>query len=278
MPQTTEIKPKVCKITVYPVKSLDGISLQKAQVGRGGCLLHDREYAIVDNNGGFVNGKSNADVHLLRSELDVEKNTISLKHEYERNWNSFHLQNEIAGINNYLSDFFKMPVSLLKNSEGRFMDIPDVAGITILSSASLEAVSGWFNAMDMEETRKRFRATIEMSGVPAFWEDRLFLEEETVVEFKIGDLVLHGISPRARCVVPSRHPETAHVTHGFPRSFAKARVASLPAWSTLNEYGHFYYLTVNCFIPPTETGKWISIGDEIKVTGKKHANPFRNIH
>lgn len=278
MPQAIEIKPELSKITIYPVKSLDGVSLQKAQVGNGGCLLHDREYAIVDAEGDFVNGKSNARVHSLRSGIDIENGMISFRDEEETTWNTFHLQKEIAGIDDYLSDFFKMPVSLVQNSAGRFMDIPDVAGITILSSASLEAVSGWFSSMDMEETRKRFRATIEISGVPAFWEDKLFLEEETAVEFRIGDLTIYGISPRARCVVPTRNPQTGELIHGFPKSFAKERAANLPAWSTLNEYGHFYYLTVNCYIPETETGKWISIGDEIKITGKKHSNPFRNIH
>ena len=269
MPQTTEIRPAVSRISIYPVKSLDGISLQKAQIGRGGCLLHDREYAIIDAEGDFVNGKSNAGVHLLRSEVDLENESISFRHESETTWHYFHLQKEIAGINQYLSDFFKMPVSLLKNSEGRFMDIPDIAGVTVLSTGSLANVSGWFHDMDMEETRKRFRATIEISAVPAFWEDRLFLEEGTAIEFMVGETTMLGISPRARCVVPTRHPRTGEVIHGFQKAFAKHRIETLPGWSALEDYGHGYYLTVNCYIPPTEFGKWIEVGDEVKITGKK---------
>lgn len=269
MPQKIEIKPAVSRITIYPVKSLDGISLQKAQVGSGGCLLHDREYAIIDADGDFVNGKSNAGVHSLRSGVDLENEMISFRHESETTWNTFHLQKEIASINKYLSGFFKMPVSLLKNSEGRFMDIPDIAGVTVLSTESLENVSAWFNDMDMEEARKRFRTTIEISSVPAFWEDRLFLEEGTAIEFTLGKVTLLGLSPRARCVVPTRHPETGEGIHGFQRSFAKYRIESLPGWSTLEDYGHGYYLTVNCYIPPTEIGKWIEAGDEVKITGKK---------
>lgn len=275
MAYDTEIRPAVSRITIYPVKSLDGIPLQKAQIGNGGCLLHDREYAIIDADGNFVNGKSSALVHTLRSNVNIESEEISFRLESETTWNSFHLANEITGINKYLSDHFNVPVALLKNSEGRFMDIPDVAGVTILSTKSLHQVSGWFNNMEMEETRKRFRATIEISGVPAFWEDNLFLEDETVVEFKVGDVVLYGIGPRARCVVPTRHPQTGEVVHGFPKLFAKERAANLPAWSTLEEYGHFYYLTVNCYLPETEVGKWIYAGDAIKITGKKYSNPFR---
>jgi uncharacterized protein YcbX len=161
-----------------------------------------------------------------------------------------------------------MPVTFQKNSKGRFLDIPEKSGVTVLSTASLETVGGWYNDMQLEETRKRFRATIEIANVPAFWEDRLFYQDGIAVEFKIGKVILYGMSPRARCVVPTRHPLTGEVIHAFQKSFAIQRAASLPDWSTLRDYGHTYYLSVDCYIPVTEFGKWIEVGDEIKVTGK----------
>ena len=266
--------PVVDTITIYPVKSLDGISLQQAQIGNGGCLVHDREYAIVDSNGKFVKGKNNDLVYLLRSEIDFENETIGFRHESEVDWNRFHLQNDIPAINEFLSAYFKMPVTLARNTEGEFLDIPVQSGVTVLSNASLKTVSTWFNDMDMEETRKRFRATIEITGAPAFWEDKLFLEERTAIEFKIGQVTLYGISPRARCVVPTRHPQTGEITHGFPKIFAQQRTNTLPKWSTLADYGHAYYLTVDCYIPPTEFGKWITTGDELTITGKKTLPTF----
>jgi uncharacterized protein len=264
-----QINPIVNRITIYPVKSLDGILLQKAQIGNGGCLMHDREYAIIDSNGKFVNGKSNAQVHLLRSSVDFENEMISFRQESADEWFSFHLQNDKPGINEFLSAFFNMPVTLIKNTEGEFLDIPVQSGVTVLSNASLKTVSSWFNEMDIEETRKRFRATIEITGAPAFWEDKLFLEEGKVIEFKIGEVTYYGISPRARCVVPTRHPQTGEALHGFPKIFAQQRTTSLPQWSTLEDYGHAYYLSVDCYIPPTEFGKWIEVGDEITIIGKK---------
>ena len=263
-----KIKPVVNRITIYPVKSLDGIDLQKAEL-RNGCLLHDREYAILDGEGHYIKGKSNALVHSLRSKINFENKMISFRHELETTWNEFHLQGHKTEIDNYLSEFFKIKATLSKNTEGQFMDIPGIAGLTVLSEASLESVAAWFNGMDMEETRKRFRATIEIGEVPVFWEDKLFLEEGTAIEFKIGDVTVLGMSPRARCVVPTRHPETAEVTHAFPKIFAKNRNATLPHWSALEDYGHGYYLTVNCYVPPEETGKCINIGDEVGVTGNK---------
>jgi uncharacterized protein len=264
-----EVNPVVDRITIYPVKSLDGISLQKAQIGNGGSLVHDREYAIIDSNGKFVNGKSNPLVHLLRSKIDLENEVVSFRHEAETNWSHFHLQKDKTAIDEYLSSFFKMPVALYKNTEGDFLDIPVQSGVTVLSTASLQAVGTWFNNMDIEETRKRFRATIEVANVPAFWEDKLFLEQGTAIEFKIGDVILQGISPRARCVVPTRHPETGEMIHGFQKSFAQQRAIHIPAWSTLDDYSHAYYLSVDCYIPPPEFSKWIAVGDEIKIIGKK---------
>ena len=89
-----EIKPTIHRITIYPVKSLDGIPVQKAQVVKGGCLQHDREYAIIGNNGNFIIGKTNPLVHLLRSTVDFENETISLRHEDQKNWNNFNLQKD----------------------------------------------------------------------------------------------------------------------------------------------------------------------------------------
>ncbi len=266
-----EINPVVDRITIYPVKSMDGISLQKARIGNGGNLVHDREYAIINSNGKFVNGKSNTRVHLLRSKIDFESELISLKHESETAWNHFHLQNDKAALDEFLSAFFEMPVALYQNTQGEFLDIPVQSGVTVLSTASLSAVGGWFKNMDIEETRKRFRANIELTAVPAFWEDKLFLEEGTGIEFKIGDVFLQGISPRARCIVPTRHPETGEMIHGFQKSFAQQRLANLPTWSTLDDYNHGYYLSVDCYIPPSEFGKWIAVGDEVVITGKQHS-------
>lgn len=266
---TMHTHPVVNKITIYPVKSLDGVSLQKAQVGPGGCLVHDREYAITGSNGKFVKGKNNDLVYLLRSKIDFDNRAISFRHQDEQQWKSFHLEEELAQINEFLSGFFKMPVTLARNTEGKFLDIPVQSGVTVLSKASLQAVGNWFDDMEIDETRKRFRATIEIDSAPAFWEDQLFGEEDTAVEFKIGELNLYGVSPRARCVVPTRDPKTGEILHGFTKVFVEQRMQTLPPWSALQYYDHTYYLSVDCYIPATEFGKWIAVGDELIITGKR---------
>ncbi len=254
------------RITIYPIKSLDGIDLEKAIVAEGGCLLHDREFAIMDEAGNFIAGKSTPLVHSLRSTLNFINDTVSFRAEHESNWNLFHIENERSAIQSYLSDYFGFPAFFHQNKTGRFLDEPDISGVTILSSKSLQAVSSWYDGMNLQETRKRFRANIEIEGVPAFWEDHLFSINENGVEFKVGNVTMIGMSPRARCVVPTRNPTTGSVTHGFAKSFAKRRAETLPDWSTLKEHGHYYYLTVNCSIPATEVGKLIKVGDEIRIS------------
>ena len=264
-----EIEPVLSRITIYPVKSLDGMALEKAMITDGGCLLHDREYAISDEAGNFIIGKTNPLVYSLRSRVDIENETISLCRQYETSWNQFHLQKERSAIQSYLAGYFGVRILLHQNKTGRLLDIPDISGVTVLSTASLESISQWYDNINVDETRKRFRATIEIGGVPAFWEDHLFSTPGKGVEFKIGEVTMFGISPRARCVVPTHHPKTGEVIHAFPKKFAKHRAASLPEWSTLKEYGHHYHLTVNCFIPATETGKWIEVGNKIVIIGEK---------
>ena len=264
-----KIEPVLSRITIYPVKSLDGMDLQKAVISEGGCLLHDREYALFDEEGNFINGKSNALVHSLRSKVDFENETISFRHGNETGWRHFHLQEEKSGIESFLTEYFGIKTKILQNTTGQFLDIPDISGATILSTASLQEVGSWFEQMNVEETRKRFRATLEIGGVPAFWEDHLFSSEGRGIEFTVGDVTLYGMGPRERCVVPTRSPETGVVTHAFPKSFAKNRASTLPGWSVLEEYGHHYFLTVNCFIPETEIGKTFEVGTQVKIIGEK---------
>src|SRR5580765_3741433 len=164
---STNVEPVLSRITIYPIKSLDGVELQKSTISAGGCLLHDREFALMDEDGNFINGKSNPLVHSLRSIVDFENGIMSFKPNAGMAWSQFHLPNEKAAAESFLSYYFGIKTFLLQNSTGRFMDIPDISGATVLSTASLQEVSTWFNYMDLNQTRKRFRATLELTGVPS---------------------------------------------------------------------------------------------------------------
>jgi uncharacterized protein len=59
--------PHLSKILVYPIKSLDGVEVSQAQILEGGALANDREFAMFDEAGKYVNAKRTEKIHGLRS-------------------------------------------------------------------------------------------------------------------------------------------------------------------------------------------------------------------
>ena len=55
--------PRLARITIYPIKSLDGLDLPSARLTAGAGLTHDRQFAIGDAGGEFVNAKRTPAVH-----------------------------------------------------------------------------------------------------------------------------------------------------------------------------------------------------------------------
>ena len=262
------MNPIVSQIRIYPVKSLDPVKLDEVIIGKR-CLLHDREFALFNSEGKYVNGKRTPRINELRSVFDLSNYEVTFSEENGSSSQTFNLIEEKTEIEEYLSGFFGYSVSIHRSDNGKFLDIPDLSGITVCSEESLKSLLKFFPEITLEEMRLRFRASIEISNVEAFWEDRLFGKPDTVVEFEINDVKLLGISPRARCIVPTRDAATGQPYPHFTKKFVEARKSILPEWSLLSEYEHYYYLSVDTLIPDSETGKKIKIGDEIKIKGKK---------
>jgi uncharacterized protein YcbX len=114
----------------------------------------------------------------------------------------------------------------------------------------------------MEEVLRRFRPNLVVRGVPAFWEDRLYAAADSV-SFRIGDVVLNGQNPCARCVVPTRDPLTGGAYPDFMKTFIERRKATLPPWAPPERFDHFYRLSVNTTIGKGEAGKVLQVGDAV---------------
>lgn len=256
------MNPVISNIRIYPIKSLDGIELSSVEIGTR-SLLHDREFAMLADDGRFVNGKRTGRVNQLHANYDLPNYRVSFSERDSSSQTSFHLVEEKEKIGSFLSDFFNMKISFLQNREGRLLDIPDESGITILSTASLEYLSKSMKGHPVDDLRLRFRASLEITGVPAFWEEQLAIPSGQPVHFRAGEIKLAGISLRARCNVPPKDPFTGDLDKSFVKKMLAARDKNVPEWSMVREFPSLYYLTVNCFIPDTETGKFIHIGDEV---------------
>ena len=97
MPMTAEVELSVARLTVYPFKALDGIDVPAAQALRGGGLQGDRQYALVDAEGYFVNGKRSAELHKVRAGHDLEAGTLALTVEgFDDEAETFHPASEAA--------------------------------------------------------------------------------------------------------------------------------------------------------------------------------------
>jgi uncharacterized protein YcbX len=109
------------------------------------------------------------------------------------------------------------------------------------------------------------QSNIEIAGVPAYWEEHLTGEPGVGVRFRIGEVTLVGISPRARCNVPPRDPFTGTIDKQFVKKMVTLRQQTLPEWSRIEGFGGYYQLTINTFIPDSELGKMIRVGDQVEI-------------
>jgi MOSC domain-containing protein len=202
----------------------------EAVVQRSGALEHDSEFALFDDKGKWINGKRDPRVHLIRTAYDLHQFTVTVHREDDLRGTTFHLLNDRSRLEQWLSDFLGLRIHMRRATEVGFPDDMESPGPTVISSTTLKEIGSWFNIPDADEIGLRFRANIHLNSPAAFWEDRLFGKAGEVVEFRIGDIVLHGVNPCQRCVVPSRDSRTAAGIDGFQQQFAAMRQATLPTW------------------------------------------------
>ena len=258
------MKPFISRIRIYPIKSLDPVELQVSEVGLH-SLRYDREFAMLTQDGEFMNGKKSGRVNELKADYDIAKYRVSFSDRLGGPSQSFHLLNDKLEAEKYLSSFFKEPIFLVQNKEGKLMDIPTVSSVTIVSEASLQSLHKEFPHLTLENIRLRFRATIEIGGVEPYWEENLIGLPGNGVKLTIGEVEMIGISPRARCNVPPRDPLSGVPDKTFAKRMIFSRENSLPANSHLPAYGNLYHLTINTYVAESQRGKTLRVGDEINV-------------
>jgi len=157
-----------------------------------------------------------------------------------------------------------MAVRIEENPINGFPDDITAPGPTVISTATLADVTNWFSGLDLAESRRRFRANLEIEDVEPFWEDLLYGEEGEAVCFQIGNVQLEGTNPCQRCIVPTRSPQTGERYTEFAAIFEKQRYEKLPDWATRSRFDHFYRLAVNTRPVASHTGT-IHVGDEVRI-------------
>jgi uncharacterized protein YcbX len=320
-----EAIPKLANIRLHPIKSLDPVEVPEARIAPSGGLVYDRAWALYSVDGKWVNGKRTPVIHLIRATYSPDVRSVTLSVPGDRRkipTRTFAFPDAHEEASEWFSIFFEQQITV-RYSENGFPDDSLAAGPTIVSTASLQAVSAWFSKerqvlsaarserdqsaehqlitaqrtdggrswdrqsstlstsgegpdrrsspndqwpapLSVDDLRLRFRATLEINGVPAFWEDQLFGPEEcSSFRFTIGDVHFEGSNPCARCPVPPRDPRTGATLDGFQKRFAQLREATIPPWSPQSRFDHYYRLSTNTRVASSESGKLLRQGDPL---------------
>ena len=305
--------PTLDQITIYPVKSLDGVDLVECRVLHSGALENDRRWRLVDMDGRVVNAKRSPLFSAIRAEYDLDDRMITL-------WvdpaaitakalpaadlarlrglageaagtlvrDSFHLVPGQGGPCEWLSNVLGGCVLLQERADGGFPDDRDAPGPTLVSTATLVEVARWFG-FDLAESRRRFRANLEVGDCDAFWEDTLAsparpelqpslldlppdlpvdpytdLPPPEPREFSIGGVRMRATNVCRRCVVPTRDSRTGAMTEHFRDAFEARRSRGMRANVDSAAWGTLYRLGVNTVTDCQ--GYRLSIGDVLFAT------------
>jgi uncharacterized protein YcbX len=248
------------RITVYPVKGLDGIDVDATDMLDGGTLGHDREFALFDEAGNVLNGKRTDRVHDLTTEFDPASSTLSVATDGEER--TFDLDAERDEAAAWFSDYFDVELTLERDQSLGYVDRRGM-GPSVISTATLEAVASWFDDLTVDGVRRRHRANLEVSGVPAFWEDRFVGDDAPA--FEVGDGRFEGVTPCGRCVVPERDPATGEPTPEFRERFVRRREETFPDWADEDAFDHYYTLMLIASVPEEHREATLRVGDDVRV-------------
>jgi len=254
--------PYLHKITVYPIKSLDGVEVVSSTITEGGALYLDRAFTLRNSEGRVVNAKRFPTLQRVRAQYELKD--MRVKFQLQKEVCSYNLEEDTAHIEAFFSDFLKEEVKLDKNLNTGFPDDDENSGPTLVSTQTLEEVQAWFPHLSIDNLRMRFRANLELTDYPEpFWEDRLLAHPGIHRKFGLGEVELIGKQPCARCAVPARDPFSGENDRGFMQKFINLRKKHFPPFANEAQFDHFYRLCVNSFIPGTETGKILKVGDTL---------------
>jgi uncharacterized protein len=214
-------------ITLYPVKSLAGISVTRWPVTKTG-LQYDRKWMLVDNSGQFLSQRklppmaliktTLTDNHLILSASGMEDLSLPLTPAdgdiiYSTIWDDeCDAQRVSQQADQWLSSFLNQdcrmvyqPDEMIRQVDphyGRRTDnvaFSDGFPFLIISENSLVSLN---REMQLNLPMTRFRPNLVISGCPAYAED-------SWREISIGAIDFRLPKPCSRCAIPTIDPDTA---------------------------------------------------------------------
>ena len=254
--------PYLARIRIFPIKSLDPLELDRVQISPAGHLAGDRDYALFDSTGRVLQAKRlGGSIISIRADYAGGGRVVRLRTAAKKA--ELDLDQGRSEIEAWFARYLGQAVSLRRNPHGGFPDDELASGPTVLGSASVETVAGWFG-MPAEEVRRRFRANLEIAGLDSFGEDLLFGPPGNPRRFRIGDVDFLGTNPCKRCAVPTMDSLDGSVTGPLnAKRFSTLRERNRLPNSEIGRYGDYYRLAVNTRLRRGQAGKVLRVGDQL---------------
>jgi uncharacterized protein len=214
----------VNEISIYPIKSLGGISISQSDVLEKG-LRYDRRWMLIDSDNRFMTQRIFPQLALFKLFLhqagfiiryldeEITLNTGNISESFRaRIWND---EVEVIEVSTYHSTWFssklKMSCKLVYFPEpaarpveenyarnNDHVSLADAYPLLIIGQSSLDDLNG---RMKSPLPMNRFRPNIVFTGGKAF-------EEDEWSNFQIGNARFAAVKPCSRCVLTTVDQET----------------------------------------------------------------------
>ena len=226
----------------------------EAEVTGCGTLRGDRELAIVDSQGRFINGKREPRIHLVRARFNLRDRSVALS-ACCSDEEVFDLE-DLEGMSRWFTKFLGYEARVVRRPECGYPDDERFNGPTLIATETIAEVASWFG-LDVMQMRLRLRMNLEVLGAGAFWEDSVL-----DARVRIGEVVLRAANICSRCVVPTRDPFTGAQIREFQPEVIRRRK---PAVAKLyGESDHGYRIGLNTVVEEGRGGK-IRVMDPVEV-------------
>jgi len=238
--------PHVARITLRPVKGLDGVEVVSARVLPSGALEGDRRWRLVDADGEGIDERRHPALHSVRADFDLDAGAVVLRIDPAAGGgpaaDRLPLVPGPSGPCPWLAEVLGREVFLQERPATGFPDIADAPGPVVAASASLESVATWFG-LPVDDVRRRARIGVELADCDAFWEDTLACPARAVpppslgatldlpadpwgaapppepVWFAVGTARWGAVAVRGLDAVAARDPATGAIREGFREVF-----------------------------------------------------------
>ena len=224
---------KVSGLSIAPVKALALTHPNQVRVEPFG-IAENRRFYLVDADGSRVSGPKHGRLMQVRSAYDdsVERLRLTFPdgtvvEDDASRVNGSPVASDFWGrtvrarvvegpFGPALSEWYGRPLRLVRpDSPG---EAADVQPLSLLSTASAEALSRWSGGNERALDTRRFRLNVEVSGGEPFQEDTWIGRS-----VRVGDTVLRIPGPIPRCAVTTYHPDTGERDFGTLKAIKDVR-------------------------------------------------------